>query len=375
MSRTCKDNTSERSNSACLLARTRVSRGGGFLQGGFLTPDQDLHSEPPAALRDQLPDGAEAENAERRSAQPMRQRARPFAALHAFGLERHVAAGRHDQGERELGRRNRRIARAGRDRNPELGAGGEVDHLGISADERDQPELRQPFEQRPGKFDAFADRDDYVGIAKALDELSEIARRLAIAYDVVMADQREAFELIHHVLVIIGNDDFHFGWVAPDRCRLVQQVVAQQPAVAGDAVASLEQAQARPQADGVVREHRLAELVLQPLDDAHRRPVAAGHDDGVRVRPVGPAAELVGGFRTDPAELDPATNPTTSLCTTSKPLASMKSTMGLSMVLLHGAPIAILLAPSRVSASTNAVAAVVAGRPDASSMRLISSRS
>ena len=53
----------------------------------------------------------------------------------------------------------------------------------------------------------------------------------------------------------------------------------------------------------------------------------------------------------------------------------MKATIGLSMVLLHGAPIAIFLAPSRVSASTNAVAAVVAGRPEASSMRLISSRS
>ena len=71
----------------------------------------------------------------------------------------------------------------------------------------------------------------------------------------------------------------------------------------------------------------------------------------------------------------PATYPASSLLTTSKPFASMKRTIGLSMVLLHGAPIAILATPSRVSASTNAVAAVVAGRPEASSMRLISSRS
>jgi hypothetical protein len=53
----------------------------------------------------------------------------------------------------------------------------------------------------------------------------------------------------------------------------------------------------------------------------------------------------------------------------------MKPTMGLSMALLHGAPIAIFSAPSRRRASTNAVAAVVAGLPAASSMRLISSRS
>ena len=99
---------------------------------------------------------AEAEDAERRSTQPMRQRARPFAALHAFSFERDVAAGRHDQCKRELRRRHRRIALAGGDRNPELGAGGEVDHLGIAADEGDELELRQSFEQSAGKFDALA---------------------------------------------------------------------------------------------------------------------------------------------------------------------------------------------------------------------------
>jgi hypothetical protein len=102
----------------------------------------------------------------------MRQRAGPFAALHAFGFECHVAAGRHDQCERELRRRNRRIALAGRDHNPEFGAGREVDHLGIAADERNELELRQSFEQSAGKFDALAYRDDDVGIAKALDEMT-----------------------------------------------------------------------------------------------------------------------------------------------------------------------------------------------------------
>ena len=80
------------------------------------------------------------------------------------------------------------------------------------------------------------------------------------------------------------------------------QVVAEQPAVAGNAVATLEQAQARPKADGIVGEDRLAELALQPLDDAHRRPVAARHDDGVRLGPVGAAAELVGRLGAGPAE-------------------------------------------------------------------------
>ena len=88
----------------------------------------------------------------------------------------------------------------------------------------------------------------------------------------------------------------------PNSCG---EVITQQLAVAGNAVTRLEQAQAGPKTDGIVRKHRLAELALQPLDDAHRRPVAAGYDDGIRVRPVGPQPELVGLFRTDAAEFCP----------------------------------------------------------------------
>src|SRR6516164_8019876 len=91
-----------------LLARgRRVSCGCGFLQRGFLTPDENIHSEPSATLRDQLPNGAETKNPEGRSAQAMRQRARPLSALHALGFERYVATGRDDQCKGKLGRGNR----------------------------------------------------------------------------------------------------------------------------------------------------------------------------------------------------------------------------------------------------------------------------
>ncbi|MGN0908860.1 MAG: hypothetical protein ACI4NA_04505, partial [Succinivibrio sp.] len=45
-------------------------------------------------------------------------------------------------------------------------------------------------------------------------------------------------------------------------------------------------------------------LLLQPLDHRHRGPVAAGHDDGIGLRPVGAAGEVVGCVGADPAELD-----------------------------------------------------------------------
>src|SRR5262245_59822219 len=86
--------------------------------------------------------------------------------------------------------------------------------------------------------------------------------------------------------------------------RSVDQMVAQQPAVAGNTVVALEHAQARPQAHGIVGQNRLAKIVLESLGDAHREPVAARHDDGLRVRPVGAPAELIGPFRIGPAELE-----------------------------------------------------------------------
>ena len=70
-------------------------------------------------------------------------------------------------------------------------------------------QFRQALEQRAGKFNAFADGDDDVGIAQPLDQLIEIARRFAIADNVMVADQGEACELIDHVLIVVGNGDFH----------------------------------------------------------------------------------------------------------------------------------------------------------------------
>src|SRR6266436_4110286 len=89
----------------------------------------------------------------------------------------------------------------------------------------------------------------------------------------------------------------------------MREVIAKEPAVAGNAAAGLDEAQTRPQADGIVRKHRLAEFTLQPVDHAHGRPISARHDDGVRVRPVDPAGELVGRLRPGPAELDRSHEP------------------------------------------------------------------
>src|SRR5438477_8817661 len=81
-------------------------------------------------------------------------------------------------------------------------------------------------------------------------------------------------------------------------------MVTQQPAVAEDGLASLEQPQARPETHRIVHEDRLAELPLQPLNNRHRSPVTARHDDGLRRWSVGAASKIVGGLRGDAAKLD-----------------------------------------------------------------------
>ena len=144
-----------------------------------------------------------------RAAQAVRQRARPVAAPHALGFERHVAPRRDDQRNGEFRRRVRRIALAGGHRNSERGAGGKIDGAGVAPDQREQFELGQALEQRAREIHPLADGDDDIGVAQPLDQLVEIARRRAIARHVVVADERIAGELVDHVLVVVGNYDFH----------------------------------------------------------------------------------------------------------------------------------------------------------------------
>jgi hypothetical protein len=120
-----------------------------------------------------------------------------------------VAARRQHQGERELGGRRRRIALAGGDRDPELGAGGKIDGRGPPADQREQAELRQPLEQGAGETHALPDGDDHLGVAQPLDQLFEGPSGRAVARHVVVADQVVTGELVDHVLVVVRDDDFH----------------------------------------------------------------------------------------------------------------------------------------------------------------------
>ena len=60
-----------------------------------------------------------------------------------------------------------------------------VNRLAAAADQRDELEVRQPPDQRARKSDPLADFDDAFGRLQPLDQLVEIARRRAIAGDLV----------------------------------------------------------------------------------------------------------------------------------------------------------------------------------------------
>src|SRR5262249_7276878 len=86
-------------------------------------------------------------------------------------------------------------------------------------------------------------------------------------------------------------------------------MLPQQRSVTGNAVRAFEQAQSGPKAHRIVGKHRLAELALEPLDNPHRGPVAAGHENSLGLRPVSAAAELISFFRAHAAKLDRCNEP------------------------------------------------------------------
>src|ERR1044072_7379653 len=51
----------------------------------------------------------------------------------------------------------------------------------LAADEGNELELRQALKQGTGELDAFADRDDDVGVFESIDKLVEVLRRGAVA--------------------------------------------------------------------------------------------------------------------------------------------------------------------------------------------------
>src|ERR1700732_2770301 len=99
----------------------------------------------------------------------MRQGAWPVAALHSLRLESNVAPRGEDQCDCQFGRRDGRIALAGRNRNAELRTSLEIDGLRIASHQRNQFQLRQPLQQSTGELDALPYRNHDIGVEEALD--------------------------------------------------------------------------------------------------------------------------------------------------------------------------------------------------------------
>src|SRR6202041_2312958 len=117
------------------------------------------------------------------------------------------------------GRRLGRAADPARYRDAVLGCGGIIDRLAAAADQRDQPEGRQPTNQRARESDPLADFDDALGRLQALDQLVEIARRGTVTGDLMSGEQLERVKPVDHVLVVVRDDDLHRGLV-PSACLL-----------------------------------------------------------------------------------------------------------------------------------------------------------
>ncbi len=168
-----------------LGCRRGITGGPRLGERGVASPNQHIHAEALAGFGDQAADRAETENAQGAAAQPMRQRARPLAAPHPFCLRDDVTPSRQHQRDRQLGRRFRRAAFAIGDADAVFGAGGMINLARVSSDERQEPQLRQPFDQAARKRDPLPDRDDNLGLGKSVGKLRLIARRGAVAGDIL----------------------------------------------------------------------------------------------------------------------------------------------------------------------------------------------
>jgi len=196
--------------------RGRPTVGGRGSPALVAAPHHHLHAERLRIARDQVPDLAIAPDAQRATLEHAAQAVEfgvdgcrlPEPILQIVGIGHDLAAGRHDQCPRQLGRRDGRTD-AFRDRDAVFRRGRHVDVAGYLARLRNQLQVRQPGQQCARKCGAFADQDEGVEGCQADRQLAQAAGRVIEHFDVVALQQTEAFEAAGGVLIIVENRNFH----------------------------------------------------------------------------------------------------------------------------------------------------------------------
>ena len=178
------------------LLEQRPFAGGGVIPGlrrtprrARLSPNQHPHPQASPGLSDQRADIAQSENAKRGATQPMRQSVRKLAPPHPFCFNDDITARGDHQRDGQFRRRGRRIAFATRNHHAMLAARRVIDGCGITSNQSDQLQIRQPLDQRAIELDPLTDRDDHFRGPQPIDQLLERRRRLPIARDVMTIQQ------------------------------------------------------------------------------------------------------------------------------------------------------------------------------------------
>ena len=124
---------------------------------------------------------------------------------------RDVAQAREYQSPRKLGGRVRSAAAGGGNHDAPLGAGRDVDVIGIAAGLGDQLQLRQFLDDGTRKRRALLGQQYRVGVGQPRRELRGILLGVTEHHDIVALQPRKSRELAKRILVIIENSDFHEG--------------------------------------------------------------------------------------------------------------------------------------------------------------------
>src|SRR5262249_20005850 len=190
--------------------RHPVAVGARFLARSVAPPHQHLHAERLAVAGDDGAYASVAEDPQGLAAQRVADAGLPLTRLERFHLQRDVAHGGDDHAPGELGGRVRRhaegLVRAQQHAEPRARVDVDVRKHAALADE---PQLRQPLEERRADLGALADQDQGLRVLETLRERLGVLHVVVPHLDLVAGKLLERLEGAQGVVVVVEDVDFH----------------------------------------------------------------------------------------------------------------------------------------------------------------------
>ena len=209
-SRMCSDSTSDAAKNACLEVAAAWPSASAAARARLSAPNEDPHSKRVAVPGDDAADPSVAVDPERLASHRMADADLPVTGLERRHLGRQLPHRREHERPRQLGRgvgRRVRVQIGGHD-DSVSGAGINVD-VGIDAALADQPQGREPLDQRGTDGRALADQDERVERREPLRQRVDRLDVIGEHGHVMCRECGEARQRAERVEVVVEDRDVH----------------------------------------------------------------------------------------------------------------------------------------------------------------------